>query len=72
MVVAHYDLLRATHAVYRARDRTKLFWVEHWMALLESTNMVGPHTGDGGGGGGGQWRVLGANAGPEWTWTGHN
>ncbi|KAF5826985.1 hypothetical protein DUNSADRAFT_1559 [Dunaliella salina] len=43
-VVKHWDLLQAVFKVYKAKDRTKMFWIEHWMALLESTNLLGPHT----------------------------
>ncbi|KAF5827857.1 hypothetical protein DUNSADRAFT_18612 [Dunaliella salina] len=44
-VVRHWDLLQAMFKLYKARDRTRHFWVEHWIALLESTNLLGGHTG---------------------------
>jgi len=44
-VLRHWDLLSASFHLYKAKDRTKMFWVEHWIALLESTNLLGGHTG---------------------------
>lgn len=32
--------------VYKAKDRTKLFYMDHWFRLLEDTNMLGVHTGE--------------------------
>ena len=32
---------------YKAKDRTKYFYVEHWVTLLESTGILGnPHMGE--------------------------
>jgi hypothetical protein len=33
------------HKVYKAKDRTKYFWIEHWSTLLESARLLGPVTG---------------------------
>eukprot|EP00983_Pelagomonas_calceolata_P014364 457934-Pelagomonas_calceolata.AAC.1 len=44
-IVKHWELLQATFKLYKAKDRTKMFWIEHWIALLESTNLLGTHTG---------------------------
>jgi len=41
----HWDLLQAVFKVYKAKDRTKLFWQDHWLALLTDLNLLGPHTG---------------------------
>eukprot|EP00798_Chlamydomonas_sp_ICE-L_P017102 gene17102-23399_t len=45
MVQFHWDLLLAMHKLYRARDCTKYFWVEHWHSLLNSAKLFGAHTG---------------------------
>lgn len=37
---------QAMFKVYKARDRTKFFTIEHWAALLEAARMLGPHTGE--------------------------
>lgn len=41
----NWDVLGATFKLYKAKDKTKYFWIEHWMALLESANLLGAHTG---------------------------
>lgn len=35
----------AAPQVYKAKDRTKSFWIEHWMALLEAVSLLQPWTG---------------------------
>lgn len=41
----NYDLLLSIFKLYKAKDKTKYFWIEHWIAFLESVNLIGPHTG---------------------------
>ncbi len=31
---------QAMFKFYKAKDRTKYFWVENWAALLEATNLM--------------------------------
>lgn len=31
--------------LFKAKDRTKWFQIEHWQALLEATKVMGTHTG---------------------------
>lgn len=45
LILAHMDLIQAVYRVYKARDRTKFFWIEHWMAMLESTGLLSEVTG---------------------------
>lgn len=45
VLLNHWDLLQSVFKVYKARDRTKYFWVEHWFAFLESLDLLGDHTG---------------------------
>lgn len=44
-VVKHWELLQAMFKLYKAKDRTKMFWIEHWIALLDSTKLLGGWTG---------------------------
>ncbi|KAF5833826.1 hypothetical protein DUNSADRAFT_9735 [Dunaliella salina] len=44
-LLQYWDLLRAVFKVYKAKDHTKLFWPDHWLALLADLNLLGPHTG---------------------------
>jgi len=39
------DFFSALFKLYKARDKTKYFSVEHWMNLLESTKLLGDHSG---------------------------
>lgn len=41
----NWDLLVATFKLYKAKDKTKYFWIEHWISLLESASICGSHTG---------------------------
>ncbi|KAG2424357.1 hypothetical protein HXX76_014566 [Chlamydomonas incerta] len=41
----HYDLLLAMFKLYKARDRSRLFWPEHWAAFLDSNKLLGLATG---------------------------
>lgn len=29
--------------MFKAKDQTKFFWIEHWKALLDTCQMFGPH-----------------------------
>ncbi|GFH12474.1 predicted protein, partial [Haematococcus lacustris] len=44
-ITEHLPLLKAVHKLYKAKDRTKYFWIEHWWALLDGCRLAGPHTG---------------------------
>ncbi|KAG2484429.1 hypothetical protein HYH03_016739 [Edaphochlamys debaryana] len=39
------ELLAAAQRLYRARDRTKFFWPEHWLSFLEANRLLGLATG---------------------------
>ncbi|KAG2452447.1 hypothetical protein HYH02_002689 [Chlamydomonas schloesseri] len=41
----YYDLLLGMYKLYKARDRAKLFWPEHWAAFLDSNKLLGLATG---------------------------
>ncbi|KAG2452449.1 hypothetical protein HYH02_002691 [Chlamydomonas schloesseri] len=41
----YHDLLFAAFKLYKARDRCKLFWPEHWAAFLDSNKLLGLATG---------------------------
>lgn len=41
----NWDLLNATFKLYKAKDKTKYFWIEHWVTLLEAIGLMGSHTG---------------------------
>lgn len=41
----NWDLLNATFKLYKAKDKTKYFWIEHWIILLEAVGLMGSHTG---------------------------
>ncbi|GMH44651.1 hypothetical protein BSKO_12603 [Bryopsis sp. KO-2023] len=44
-IKSHWDVLNAMFKLYKAKDKTKYFWIEHWVTLLESINLIGAHTG---------------------------
>ncbi|KAJ9515640.1 hypothetical protein QJQ45_021752 [Haematococcus lacustris] len=44
-ITEHLPLLKAVHKLYKAKDRTKYFCIEHWWALLDGCRLAGPHTG---------------------------
>ncbi|KAG2452450.1 hypothetical protein HYH02_002692 [Chlamydomonas schloesseri] len=41
----YYDLLLGMYKLYKARDRSRLFWPEHWAAFLDSNKLLGLATG---------------------------
>ncbi|GLI68136.1 hypothetical protein VaNZ11_012472 [Volvox africanus] len=41
----YWDLLISMFKLYKARDRARYLWPEHFMALLESNQLLGPSTG---------------------------
>ena len=45
LIKTHFDLLLTIFKVYKAKDKTKYFYIEHWIAFLESTQLLGSHTG---------------------------
>ncbi|KXZ55497.1 hypothetical protein GPECTOR_2g1046 [Gonium pectorale] len=45
VVKEYYDLLAAMFKLYKARDRAKYFWPEHWFAFLEANQLLGLATG---------------------------
>jgi len=45
VVMQHYDILMAAFKLYKAKDRTKYFAIEHWAAFLEGCNLMGEHLG---------------------------
>lgn len=44
-IKSNWEMLNASFKLYKAKDKTKYFWIEHWIALLEATNLMGSHTG---------------------------
>ena len=45
LLLQNLELLQAAFKVYKAKDKTRYLWVQHWVALLESLNLLGLHTG---------------------------
>ena len=45
VLLDYQELLNASFKLYKARDKSKYFWIEHWAAFLESMFLMGPHTG---------------------------
>jgi hypothetical protein len=45
LLLQNLEVLQACFKVYKAKDKTRYLWVEHWVALLESLNLLGLHTG---------------------------
>lgn len=41
----NYSFLKVVFKLYKAKDKTKYFSIEHWISFLESSNLIGPHTG---------------------------
>eukprot|EP00210_Caulerpa_lentillifera_P005165 g4937.t1 len=41
----NYSFLKGIFKLYKAKDKTKYFAIEHWISFLESSNLIGPHTG---------------------------
>jgi len=44
---AHHPMLKALYKVYKAKDSAKWFQLEHWMAFLDSLQLVGTRSGIG-------------------------
>ncbi|KAG2491392.1 hypothetical protein HYH03_010183 [Edaphochlamys debaryana] len=45
VLIEYRELLTAAHKLYKARDRTKYFWPEHWLGFLDSNKLLGLATG---------------------------
>ncbi|KAK3280505.1 hypothetical protein CYMTET_11655 [Cymbomonas tetramitiformis] len=45
LFAAHLPFLNVLYRLFKARDKSKQLGLEHWMAVLERANLVGPHTG---------------------------
>ena len=45
LIKTHFEMLHTTFKLYKAKDKTKYFCIEHWMTFLESTQLLGSHTG---------------------------
>ncbi|KAG2501783.1 hypothetical protein HYH03_000283 [Edaphochlamys debaryana] len=41
----YYDLLVGCFKLYKARDRSKYFWPEHWLSFLDANKLLGLATG---------------------------
>ncbi|GMH40714.1 hypothetical protein BSKO_08618 [Bryopsis sp. KO-2023] len=41
LVVIHLPLLEAFFNIYKAKNKTKYFWVEHWLSFLKVNQMFG-------------------------------
>ncbi|GLC40789.1 hypothetical protein PLESTB_000022500 [Pleodorina starrii] len=45
VVKEYWELLNGMFKLYKARDRARYFWPEHFMSFLESNQLLGPATG---------------------------
>ncbi|KAG1655046.1 hypothetical protein FOA52_003802 [Chlamydomonas sp. UWO 241] len=45
VLLQHWDMLNACFKIYKAKDRTKHFTVEHWAAFLDGAGLLSHHTG---------------------------
>ena len=45
LIKNNLDLITAIFKLYKAKDKTKYFSIEHWIAFLESISLLGMHTG---------------------------